>query len=58
MAETVAYARIRQKNRITLPKKIMDLFDLKENDDVVFIIESNKVTLGKIKKEIIEKIET
>jgi bifunctional DNA-binding transcriptional regulator/antitoxin component of YhaV-PrlF toxin-antitoxin module len=52
----IIYAKIREKNRITLPKKIIDLFEFKVNDDIVFIIENDKVILGKIKQEIISRI--
>ena len=57
MGRLIFFAKIRQKNRITIPKDIMELLELKEGDDLIFIYDKNIIRIGKIKREIVDKIE-
>ena len=46
------------RNRVTLPPKVIKLLDLKIGDDIFFKLNSGKITMGKalIKYEYIEDI--
>jgi len=48
-------APIRDKNTITVPKKIRDILKVKQGDVLAFKKEKNRIIVGVIKKKIIEE---
>lgn len=46
-----AIRRIDCTNRITIPKRVRNLWDLKPNDRLVFEVKNNLITISKYEEE-------
>jgi len=47
-------SKITRNNQITLPKDVRELKNLKEGDNVIFVIESDRVGIVKMDEDIIK----
>ncbi len=46
-------SKITRNNQVTLPKDIRELKNLKEGDNVIFVVEGNRIELVKANKDVI-----
>ena len=53
--EIIAYAPMDRSNRITIPKKTREIFDLRENDQVFWKWHNGYIIFGKVEISIKEK---
>lgn len=48
-------AKITRNYQITLPKDVRKIINLKEGDDVMFIVEDDKINIMKVEDDIIKR---
>ncbi len=46
-------SKITRNNQVTLPKDVRELKNMKEGDNVIFIVEGNRIELVKANKDVI-----